>query len=69
MKVEFFLPMEHVPTITHQEKKVQIKNGKAVFYEPPELQAVRQKYRDMLARHKPAEKLTGPPACRVVLPH
>ena len=25
--VEFFLPMEHVPTVTHQEKKVQVKNG------------------------------------------
>ena len=66
MKVEFFLPMEHVPTITHQEKKVQVKNGKAIFYEPPELQAVRQKYRDMLARHQPAEKLTGPLHLHVV---
>ena len=66
MVIEFFLPIEHVPTVTHQEKKVQVKNGKAVFYEPPELQAVRQKYRDMLARHKPVEKLTGPLHLHVV---
>ena len=64
--IEFFLPMEHVPTITHQEHKVRIQNGRPVFYEPPELQAVRQKYRDMLARHRPAEKLTGPLHLHVV---
>ena len=66
MKIEMFLPMEHVPTVTHQEKKVQVNNGKAVFYEPPELKAARQKYRDMLARHKPERKLAGPLALHVV---
>lgn len=66
MKVEFFLPMEHVPTITHQEHKVIVRNGRPVFYEPPELQAVRQKYTDMLAQHRPVEKMTGPLHLQVV---
>lgn len=66
MTIEFFLPMEHVPTITRQEHKVRIQSGRPVFYEPPELQAVRQKYRDMLARHRPAEKLAGPLHLHVV---
>lgn len=52
--------MEHVPTVTHQEHKVRIQNGRPVFYEPHELQAVRLKYKDMLAGHRPSEKLAGP---------
>lgn len=59
MTVEFFLPMEHVPTVTHQEKKIVMRNGKAHFFEPPSLTAARQKYIDMLAQHRPAERLTG----------
>lgn len=66
MVIEFFLPMERVPTVTAQEHKVVVKNGRPVFYEPPELLAVRRKYRDMLAGHRPAEKLTGPLHLHVV---
>lgn len=58
--VEFFLPMEHVPTVTHQEHEAKVVNGRVVFFEPPRLRAARQKYMDMLARHRPQEKLTGP---------
>ena len=64
--MEFFLPMEHVPTVTHQEHDVRVVNGKPVFYDPPELKAARQKYQDMLARHRPPEKLTGPLHLHVV---
>lgn len=60
MVIEFFLPMEHVPTVTHQEQKVKVVNGKPIFFDPPELKSVRQKYQDALARHRPSEKLTGP---------
>ena len=66
MTHEFFMPMEHVPTITHQEHKIRIQNGRPVFYEPPELQRVRQIYLDMLSRHKPERKLAGPLALHVV---
>lgn len=67
MTTEFFLPMEHVPTVTAQEHKVTVVNGKPRFYDPPEL--VRAKANiiaALLARHKPAEKLTGPLALHVV---
>ena len=59
MKVEFFMVMDP-PTITHQEHKVAVRNGKPVIYEPPELMAARQKLTDYLAQHRPNEKLTGP---------
>ena len=38
----FFLPIIP-PTVTHQEKKVAVKNGKPIFYEPPELKDARAK--------------------------
>lgn len=55
MTIEFFMPMVP-PTVTHQEKKVTVVNGKPVFYEPPELKAARQKLIAHLAKHKPAIK-------------
>ena len=39
---EFFMAMVP-PTVTHQEKKVHVVNGKPVFYEPQELKSARQK--------------------------
>lgn len=39
---EFFMAMEP-PTITHQEHKVTIVNGRPVFYDPPELEAAKEK--------------------------
>jgi Holliday junction resolvase RusA-like endonuclease len=59
MKTEFFLPMVP-PTITHQEKKVTVKNGKPVFYEPAELKAARAKLIGHLGQCVPEVKYTGP---------
>ena len=64
--VEFFLPMERVPTVTHQQHEPKVVNGKVVFFEPPRLKAARQKYMDMLAQHRPAVKLAGPLHLHVV---
>lgn len=60
MYVKFFLPMEKIPTTTHQQKQVSVKNGKPVFYEPEKLQAARSKYMSLLSQHVPEDKLTGP---------
>lgn len=57
--VEFFLPMIP-PTVTHQEKAVRVRNGKPVFYEPPELRTARQKLTDALAGYRPEEPFRGP---------
>jgi len=59
MTTEFFLPLIP-PTKTHQEKQVRVVNGKPVFYEPAELEAVRAKLEAHLSKHVPAEKHTGP---------
>ncbi len=58
MRIEFFLPMIP-PTVTHQEKKIAVKNGKVIVYEPPELAEAREKFRAYLSRHKPEKPFTG----------
>lgn len=57
--IEFFLPMIP-PTITQQEHRVSVVNGRARFYDPPELMAARQKFQDALRPCAPEEKITGP---------
>lgn len=59
--MEFFMPMIP-PTITQQEHKMTVnrKSGRIVVYDPPELKAARSKLTDALAKHKPAEPLSGP---------
>jgi Holliday junction resolvase RusA-like endonuclease len=51
-KLEFFMPMIP-PTHTHQEKQVNVVNGKPVFYEPQEVKAAREKLRAHLGQHAP----------------
>ena len=36
MMIEFFIPMK-LPTVTHQQKKVHVVNGKPHYYEPDAL--------------------------------
>ena len=59
MVIEFFMPMANVPTATHQEKQVHVVNGKPVFYEPPEVKAVRQKLSVYLGQHVPEQPFYG----------
>ena len=58
--IEFFLSMEKIPTTTHQQKKVNARNGKPIFYEPEELKNARAKFESLLARHVPPDKMKGP---------
>lgn len=55
MVTEFFMAMDP-PTCTHQEKQCAVVKGKPVFYDPPEVDAARQKLTAHLARHSPAER-------------
>ena len=57
--VQFFLLIKP-PTKTHQMKKVRVVNGKPMFYEPPKIAAIRQKFMELLADHAPEEPMTGP---------
>lgn len=58
--IRFFMPMQKVPTVTHQEKRVALRGGKPVFYEGPELKDARAKLTAYLAKHRPDAPLDGP---------
>lgn len=59
MTLEFFMAMDP-PTITHQEHKVMVRNGKPVFYNSPELKAARSKLTSCLGKYVPGRKMIGP---------
>lgn len=54
---EFFMPMIP-PTVTAQEHKTTRRNGKTVFYDPPELKDARAKLSAALAQHRPDKPYT-----------
>ena len=49
---QFFMYMDP-PTVTAQEHKVIVRNGKPVFFDPPELKAARAKLTAYLSQHRP----------------
>lgn len=51
---EFFMPMIP-PTVTAQEHKVTVRNGKPIFYDPPEVKAAKEKLVANLCKHRPDE--------------
>lgn len=56
--MEFFVSML-VPTATAQMHKVTMKNGKPVFYDPPELKAAKAKLQDYIAPFAPEAPVSG----------
>lgn len=52
----FFVPMMP-PTVTHQEKKISVRNGKPIVYEPPELKDARAKLEAHIAHFAPKNPL------------
>jgi len=59
MMIDFFLPMQP-PTATHQEKKVMVRNGKPIFYEPEEVLDARNKFEAYLAPYAPKYPMVSP---------
>jgi len=55
---EFFLPMQP-PTSTAQMKQVTIRNGKPMFYDPPEVKEAKAKLIAHLTKHVPPKKYDG----------
>lgn len=64
--MEFFLPMAKVPNVTHQEKRIAVKNGKPVVYEDARLRDARNLYTALLARYKPEDPISGAVALKTV---
>lgn len=54
-RFEVFIPLEKIPSVTHQDKAVKVVNGKPQFYDPPELARTRKLYLNRLASVKPPD--------------
>lgn len=52
MATQFFLPMIP-PTVTAQERKVAVRNGKPIFYDPPAVKDAKDKLIASLYKHRP----------------
>ncbi len=55
--IDFFMPMIP-PTVTAQEHKVTVRNGKPIFYDPPMVKSAKEKLTANLAKHKPNSPYT-----------
>lgn len=58
MEIEFFEPMR-IPSATHQEKHVAVKNGKPHFYEPANVRDARASYMAHFGQHAPKQPMEG----------
>ncbi len=58
--IHIFLPMEKLPSATHQMKKVTVRNGKPVVYEPPAVKEVRAMFMAHFAKYRPEHPMEGP---------
>lgn len=67
MKIEFFYPMQKIPTVTAQEKGVNFKtkDPKKRFYKKPEIQKVENLYKAMLLPNRPQQPMRGAIALKV----
>lgn len=57
--MKFFMAMIP-PTITDQEKKITVRNGKPLVYKPAELKEAKEKLKSHLMQHVPATPFKGP---------
>ena len=64
--IQFFVPLRKIPSVTQQEHKISTRGGRPRIYEPAELKAARQLFRDHLAQHRPEATLEGPVELTVV---
>lgn len=58
-EIEFFVPMDKLPTVTAQQKGVTIIKGKPHFYKKKEVQEVEEFFEFILKTKKPQEAMTG----------
>ena len=65
LTLSFFLPMIP-PTVTHQQKRTAVRNGRQYHYEDSRLKDARAKLTAHLSKHIPPEPLKGPVCLRTV---
>lgn len=57
--IEFFIPLDKLPTVTAQQKGVRVVNGRPHFYKKKEVEEVEEFYKFILKTKRPKEPMTG----------
>lgn len=62
MVIEFFIPLEKIPTATGQQKKITWSHKKncPIIYDAPQLSDAKKLFKSKLYKHKTQEPLKGP---------
>ncbi len=58
MTKQFFIPLKKIPTVTHQQKKIDTRKSKPIVYEPESLANARALFEAHLGKHVPDEPIT-----------
>jgi Holliday junction resolvase RusA-like endonuclease len=66
MEIEFFAPLKKIPTVTHQDKIISVKNGKPIIFDSPELKRAKRIFENCLIEHIPNKKLEPPVSIELV---
>ena len=61
--IHFFVPMQRIPSATHQMKKLVVgRDGKPHTYEPPAVKETRSLFMASFTKFRPEQPLMGPVA-------
>lgn len=60
MRIEFFLPLKKVPTVTAQQKRITVRNGKPAVYNDARLKEAESLFCSLLWPYVPEEEITDP---------
>lgn len=60
MRIQFFIPLKKVPTVTAQEKRITVRRGKPVVYDDWRIIDAKSLFCGWLDRHRPKEPIKGP---------
>ena len=65
MRIDFFIPLRKIPSVTQQQHRISTQGGKVRIHDTAEIKAVRRLFRDNLAKYRPEAPLEGPIELRV----
>lgn len=60
MEIEFFVPLKKIPTVTHQDKIISVKNGKPIIFDSHNLKEAKEIFKTGLISHIPSKMLNAP---------
>lgn len=60
MEIEFFAPLKKIPTVTHQDKIISVKNGKPIIFDSHNLKEAKEIFKTGLISHIPGKMLNAP---------